>query len=281
METENKHEDFALLKHAKPPFELSRDECWEQLTLKIEDDTPVPSLSREPKRWLWALAASILLLGLSLIAANQYSDSYYVPFAQQDTLYLPDSSQVILRAGSKISFKPLWWSLSRELHFEGEAFFSVKKGSQFRVLSKAGQTTVLGTRFKINTFAEHYDVYCQEGRVRIDKLKVKDSFILGSGEYLSIGKGELRKGTGSDAQSLAWLKQQFYFDRTPIQEVLAEIERSYAIEIQYQIASEKPQLLSAAFEQPRDPREALRVICEVFELKLKEVSKDRFDLIAQ
>lgn len=275
------HEDFALLRQAKPPFELSRDESWDQLLEKIEVGTPLRSLKQSRRIWVWAVAASVFLFCLSFWAAKQYSTSYYTPLAQQDTLYLPDSSQVILRAGSRISFKPIWWLLAREVQFEGEAFFSVKKGAQFRVLSKAGQTAVLGTRFKINTFAEHYDVYCQEGRVGVSRLEGSDSFFLASGERLSLVDGQLKKASGTDAQSLAWLKQQFYFDRTPLTEVLAEIERSYAIEIQYRPPSAAPQLLSAAFDQPDKPDEALKIICEVFDLQLKEISGDRFYLITQ
>ncbi|MEL7534585.1 MAG: FecR domain-containing protein [Bacteroidota bacterium] len=280
MKTENMPEDFALLQHAKPPFELSRDESWDQLLDKIEAGTPLRSLTSTRKTWFWAIAASVLLLGLSLLAANQYSESYYVPLAQQDTLYLPDSSQVILRAGSKISFRPLWWPVAREVQFEGEAFFSVKKGSQFRVVSQAGQVQVLGTRFQINTFGAHYDVYCQAGRVGVSQARGGEAFFLAPGERLFLVDGRLKKESGTDTQSLAWLKHQFYFDRTPIAEVLAEIERSYAIEIQYQSSTQEPQLLSAAFDQPETPREALRIICKVFDLSLKKITADRFHLIA-
>ncbi|MEL6653095.1 MAG: FecR domain-containing protein [Bacteroidota bacterium] len=270
-----------IFRNAKPPFASSKEENWEILQQKIAEDTPVRSYQKPQNLWLWAAAASVLVICLSLWAANQYHESYYVPLAQQDTLYLPDSSQVILRAGSRIAYQPIWWYVSREVQFEGEAFFRVKRGSQFELRSQAGITQVLGTRFQVNTFDGHYEVYCQEGRVGVRETEASELVEITFGERLSLEAGQVVKSQSSDSESLAWLQQKFYFDHRPIRDVLAEMERSYDIKIQYEFTIEADLLLTAAFNKPEDPKSALVIICQVFGLELTQSGPSRFTLTAK
>ena len=87
--------------------------------------------------------------------------------AEHTEVYLPDSSQVILNAESKISFNKKTWDENRNVTLEGEAFFKVAKGKRFTVATESGIITVLGTQFNVENRKNFFEVTCYEGLVSV------------------------------------------------------------------------------------------------------------------
>lgn len=95
--------------------------------------------------------------------------------------HLPDESEVTLYPHSEISYNSIIWMFSRDLDFNGKAFFKVSKGSRFTVHAKSGTVSVLGTQFMITESDERMSVECMEGKVNVASV---------SGEFVIITAGE-------------------------------------------------------------------------------------------
>ena len=67
------------------------------------------------------------------------------------------------------------------MHFTGEGFFSVQKGSRFKVVSQQGIVEVLGTQFNILSRKGTYEVACVEGKVKVHDSKKISGVILTAG----------------------------------------------------------------------------------------------------
>ncbi|MBD1431539.1 FecR domain-containing protein [Sphingobacterium sp. DN00404] len=84
---------------------------------------------------------------------------------------LADSTVVVLRPHSTLQISADYDRIERNVMLEGNAFFEVKKDKEkpFIVHSKHLETTVLGTRFSVNSPIDDGDhsVFLEEGKVRI------------------------------------------------------------------------------------------------------------------
>jgi len=146
--------------------------------------------------------------------------------AEKTTIELPDTSKVILNAGSEVAYDEKEWASNRKIELKGEAFFDVAKGAKFEVFTEKGTVTVLGTEFNVKQRGSYFEVACFEGIVRVTSgnetkiLKVGDNFRLFNGEVIS-GKHAF--------ESPKWTNNVSHFNRIAVSEVFAEFERQYGI----------------------------------------------------
>lgn len=190
-------------------------------------DTTATKVKPLIPKWLYAVAACIVLfVGYNFI----FQETVYVTqIAEQTEFKLPDDSEVRLNADSKITFKGFNWEDDRKLNLQGEAFFKVKKGKTFTVISEQGDVTVLGTQFSVNSRVDTYIVQCYEGKVQV-ALKENKTLILKKGAAIIFQKGnyESYKVFGEKPQ---WLSNESSFHKVNIKEVVAELERQYNIKV--------------------------------------------------
>ena len=88
----------------------------------------------------------------------------------RDTVFLADSSMVVLEPGAKLYFEDSFKTAKREVILEGNAFFKVTKNplSPFYVHSNNIVTQVLGTSFFVKTFgSEDVEVSVRTGKVAV------------------------------------------------------------------------------------------------------------------
>ncbi|MDA3928562.1 MAG: FecR family protein [Prolixibacteraceae bacterium] len=95
--------------------------------------------------------------------------------SSSNVVFLPDNSRVFLADGATVTVSHLF--NQRNVKLEGEAYFEVKKGSDFYVKTNEGGVLVIGTRFSVNSSNQSLLVHCFEGVVGVDynKQKVKIS----------------------------------------------------------------------------------------------------------
>jgi transmembrane sensor len=155
-DTEDSH--LAFSKHTNRMRELGAD---------INFGAPVydyPVHNTKKTRLRWSLAA-VLLLGISY-----YFYSFFFPPAQPlatdksevstkygsrtTKLILPDSTQVWLNAGSKLSYNKSYGNGLREVSLSGEAYFDVVKNPAhpFIIHTSSIDIKVLGTAFNVKSF---------------------------------------------------------------------------------------------------------------------------------
>jgi len=177
-------------------------------------------------QWVYAAAAAVVLfLGYSFFFQQT---TYQAQLAEQTSFQLPDGSEVMLNAGSEIAFKSFNWDSNRTLNLIGEAYFKVKKGSKFTVITKEGTVAVLGTQFTVNSRNDFYNVTCFEGKVKVTSGKL--NHILTPGNAISIQDNIATPYKTTEATP-SWTTQESSFNEVSIYEVVTELERQYNITV--------------------------------------------------
>lgn len=149
--------------------------------------------------------------------------------AQTKTFKLPDNSEVLLNATSKITFNEKKWKNKRDLKLEGEAYFKVQKGKTFSVNTDDGVVKVLGTHFNVKGRKNYFEVTCYEGLVSVTfhNKTVK----LPPGKTFRVINNQIENVPDSNAENPSWIQQESSFDRIPLDQVIAELERQYDLKI--------------------------------------------------
>ena len=258
-------------------FLISKEEVWENLLLQLDEpQMKTKRVSLISPRYRFAVAASlILLLGLAGFF-RLYTRTISSPAGQHLTFYLPDSSLIELNAQSEIRYHPYWFRFSRTLALDGEAFFKVTSGIRFNVLSKRGETTVLGTSFNIYSRNNDYSVTCFTGKVRVVSAEKSERVLLNPDEQAFINKeGFLRFVQEINTQTAkSWRDNMFVFTGSSVIDVLQEIERQYNIKI---ILHGNPNLTyTGNFSKSLSEKEVLNLVCTPLGLKFEPTSNNEF-----
>jgi ferric-dicitrate binding protein FerR (iron transport regulator) len=225
-------------------------------TIGITQSLPKTRLVRLPAAL--TLAASLLLLVTAiwlLKNAAGLKQEKPVLLAERTganeikTILLPDSSVVILNAGSSLQFSSdLGSTEHREVWLEGNAFFNVKKDAAIRkfvVHSRSLNVTVLGTELNVDARSAAIEVTLVSGKVKVEQAgKPNDPAYLFPGYKASLDT--LSKTISlSVANSLlysAWTEGKWNFRHTSLEEIAHLISEYYGTNVSFH--NEKSKRLS-------------------------------------
>ena len=183
------------------------------------------------KKYLRIAAVIALVVGISYFYNTASMDQVVsTQYAERAAVTLPDNSEVLLNAGSKISYQKKKWEKNRNIVLEGEAFFKVAKGETFRVSTNMGVVRVLGTQFNVENREDFFEVSCYEGLVSV-RYNEKD-IELPAGQALMVINGQLTTYAIAEAQQPSWLLQESSFKSVPLKFVLEEFERQFDVEVE-------------------------------------------------
>ncbi|KAA5825079.1 DUF4974 domain-containing protein [Algibacter amylolyticus] len=181
------------------------------------------------KTFMKIAAVLVVLLTSSYFLFFNNVNSFETQIAQTETFNLPDDSEVILNAQSKLSYNKKEWASNRSLELKGEAFFKVTKGEKFTVQTSAGFIQVLGTQFNVKQRDKYFEVACYEGSVSVTSNQ--GEVILKPGKTFRVVDGEVVDIKDFNAKSPSWLAKESSFDNVPLWQVIAELEAQYDIQI--------------------------------------------------
>lgn len=181
--------------------------------------------------YTYRVAAMLAVLISAYYFISTKNTVYTTNFAEKTSFELPDSSKINLNADSKITFKSKNWKNHRELRLKGEAYFSVKKGSKFRVNTTLGAVSVLGTKFNVLARDNYFEVFCYEGLVSVQYKNETIKVPAGSSFKALNSKSEFTDSITETAPS--WLQNNSSFKSVPYRYVIKEIERQYNIKVTY------------------------------------------------
>jgi transmembrane sensor len=206
-----------------------------------------------PYRTVFRLAASILLiLGIAFLSykvgIERYDNANMVDQlamrevstqkGQRVNLRFSDGTTVLLNSASILRFPEKFSGGIREVHLDGEAYFNVVTQEDRQFIVRAGETKVevLGTKFNVRAWQEDgiVEVVVAEGKVayRVEGELPENSVILTRG-YLSclLEDGSIASPKPVSLNTyLAWLDGKLIFDKTPVRDVLKQLERNYDME---------------------------------------------------
>ncbi|MBN1145466.1 MAG: FecR domain-containing protein [Bacteroidales bacterium] len=171
-------------------------------------------------------------------------------------LTLSDGTEVWVNRNSVFRYANKFSSRERKVSIKGEAFFKVAKtGSPFLVDAGETQVRVLGTRFNVNNYKEGRltEVVVEEGKVLFEeKSRTRNSVMLEAGEkgtYLG-KRTPISKQADFNNNAASWVNQQLSFDNVPLQQVVQDVARYFAVDLV--LAKELENcLFSGEFSNPR------------------------------
>lgn len=193
-------------------------------------------LSKKPKvitfnfKTIMKVAAILVIMLTSSYFLFFNTDlNFETQIAQTNTLTLPDGSEVILNAATRLHYNKKEWKAQRFLDLEGEAFFKVQKGEKFTVNTSAGTVQVLGTQFNVKRRIGYFEVQCYEGLVAVN-YKGK-TVKLPPGKSFRVVDGHIQLVDEFDAEMPSWLQEESTFNKVPFGEVIKELQRQYDIKV--------------------------------------------------
>jgi len=266
--------------HQFPEIELqyavSEEKVWESLSFQLDKPRLYSGGFSQSFFFRIAAAASILLFLGAAGFFRFYTKTVYTSAGQHLVYYLPDSSKIELNAKSSVNYHPFWYQVSRAVTLDGEAFFKVNKGNRFKVGSRLGETTVLGTSFNIYSRNNDYSVTCFSGKVRVVSAEKNERVLLNPNERAFINKdGFLRFAQETNVQSIkSWRDNMFVFTGSTVASVFQEIERQYNIKIHFQ--ADPGLTYTGNFSRSLSGKEVLDLVCTSLGIKFDAKSDTEF-----
>lgn len=274
-------------------FELSHyssEQAWEKVAGRIHQHPQrkpaiVQRLVTQP---FMRLAATILLAALLSVAGYEMFDrwiaqgkmiSINAPAAAVESVTLPDGTRVSLNSNTHLSYPEKFGDQTREVTIEGEAFFEVTPNREKPFIIHAGnaQVKVLGTSFNVRAYpgAREMEVIVKTGKVQVLNNQTNhtpDELILTPGDKGTLvhQSRQLLKSTNENPNYMAWKTHDLIFRATSLDEVIANLENVYKVNIRLEDPELGGQLLTAHFNNyPLDF--ILKVIETTFRLETQQV----------
>ncbi len=242
-----------------------KEKIWSKARLKAEVPGYKQRIFNNKFLLSAAVAASVLLMLSLMFNIYQFNSKEVVevksPLAMGDktevinTLYtergvkgkivLEDSTVVWLNSDSKLVYPEHFASDCREVRFEGEGFFEVKKNSEWPMVvttEKGMSIKVLGTKFHLRSYnnddTEQATLFT--GKIQLAKLikgkggvMEKRTFDMIPNEVVVFNKTgvQLISQNVDTTKKVAWKRGELLFEETPTTEVVKMLERWHGTKI--------------------------------------------------
>ncbi len=206
-------------------------------------------------RWAFASAAAVLVIAFSLyqIVYNTHGiQTISTQPVEKTMVRLPDGSEVWLNSESTLQYPKKFSSKERKVRLTGEAYFTViKDNAPFLVCTENARTQVLGTAFDVWARHEETRVIVKRGHVRL----MRSSRDTTSVDLLKNQMSRIdQKHPPETPQSvnaenrIGWMEGRLIFEKTPLSEILEEVERFYGVKINLTNDTLSRETLTASFE---------------------------------
>lgn len=241
-------------------FDLKR-RMWNE----VQKET---NFKRIPNRglyyWIAAAAACIVLVFglLTKLPSTDSSLQTHITYqtiktrnGQKMKIYLPDSTLVVLNAGSELRFPSQFEDSARKVTLIGEAYFKVTKDATrpFTIESQHTKVRVLGTAFTLRSYTnENTRLVVEEGKVRFSEKNGNEALILTAeqkGEYSSDEKSLTSENVYS-SRYLSWKENKLEFSNESLAEIAPVLERWYGIKVQIKSKKTATIRFSGSYENP-------------------------------
>lgn len=203
---------------------------------------PLASLSEaraaRPTLWRSANSLGLLLLCGALLTGGylEYSAEtvlYSTYIGERRSIELADHSQLELNTNTQVSVRIS--PLKRQVTLtQGEAMFTVQheRLRPFTVQANTLQIRDIGTRFNVKLHPERINVAVLEGEVELDDGRSVKHQPLTAGKQVvyTFNHGLKQAQAVETEQVTAWQQGHLVFKRTPLREVVAELERYHPVQ---------------------------------------------------
>lgn len=224
--------------HQPADVQIDKEALWKRIaasTAKVPQPLANKASGRIVNmRYIWAGVAAAVVIGVIFLKTFQGAEIVQKTSAtEQASVLLPDRSEILLDAGSEISYNKHNWDKQRDVHLDGLAFFEVQKGKTFEVHTQHGTVTVLGTSFSVYARPDRMEVYCKTGKVSVRSNRNTDvSQILLPNEKVIFKDGNKTFVPTDSLNSAGWIDGIYTFSNLPVGLAMDELERQFDVAIQ-------------------------------------------------
>lgn len=190
-----------------------------------------------------------------------------VAYGEERHIFLPDSSEIWLNAGTTIKYPQKFRGNQRLVWLNGEAYFSVKndKLKAFIVQTEQLSVKVLGTRFNVKAYAgeEKTITTLTSGKVEVNiddesrALIPNEQFTFNS-RTSSI---EIVQIAPNEAQG--WITGQLIFNNSSFNEILQTLERRFDVSFYNNTSIASSRLYTVKFLKDENIEDILDVLVDV------------------
>ncbi len=241
-------------KHRYRASEVDMKAVWENIQLGERSTTAEKQWFRLlPLSSLVRYAAAVVVITLiSLLAWNYTSHKspatisqvngrpvqleYKTLKGQRETVTLPDGSRVKLNFESRISYQSDFGNAHRDLVLEGEAFFEVMPDPSrpFNIQTGELTTTVVGTSFNINAYADHPQirVAVRTGKVKVASGTQENKRVTLVPDEMSVfekNNGSLTSQGFDPEKEFGWASNTIILENADFKEIRRILEKEYAV----------------------------------------------------
>ncbi len=250
----------------------------------------VPRPIKRNRKVIHRVAFSLAAITLLFIAYGYFSHSDELSYrnqvttskGQRQTVYLPDSSLVILNASSEIQYNSDF-NTKRRVYIKGEAYFDVTHNEKipFVVQTEDLNITVLGTAFNVNTVLDNKSVSLERGKVNVLIKTSQNSLNLLPKEELiyNTKTSEVTKRNFSITKALAWKDNMLILDNLIFKDALYKINNYYGVSFRIIDEKIKQKKITGAFKE-QNIDEFINSIKFIADVEIKKVSHNEY-LITQ
>ena len=269
------------------PASLKEYPGQEEIQLKSK---AVLSNKNQKRKVINSLTFSLAAITLIFIAYGYFSPSNELSYTnqvttnkgQRQTVYLPDSSLVVLNALSEIKYNSDFKN-QRRVYVKGEAYFDVTHNEKipFIVHTEDLNITVLGTAFNVSTVFDNKSVSLERGKVNVLIKASKNSLNLLPKEELiyNTKTSDVTKRNFNITKALAWKENMLILDNLIFKRALYKINNFYGVS--FKITDEKinQKKITGAFKE-QNIDEFINSIEFIADVKIKKVNHNEY-LITQ
>lgn len=210
---------------------------WNQFFTNIVDR--MRRFAMPPLRPAMISLAATAVAVIALIIINPFIDvgtQQVTTYNKQKMLVdLSDGSRIHINSGSTLKFPKQFTDEIREVHLTGEAFFEIKTDERpFVVVTATARTTVLGTKFNVRARDASTLVIVKEGSVLVSSADTEEEEVILTQNQMSRVADHVAPEDPQDVDAehlIGWLENRLVFERTPLNEIVRELERFYDIRV--------------------------------------------------
>lgn len=223
-----------------------------------------------------AVMTGLLIGGLVLYFVRKPSYAYIsTPYAAIKTVWLPDSSEVVLNANSSIRFNKHHTNNKREVWVTGEAFFKVRhiniagKAQPFAVYAGDAVIEVLGTQFNVKSLNNSTGVLLKEGKVKFSIPASHSETIMQPNDYCQYNatQGKIITRVADPASFTTWMEHKYRFENAPVKEVCETLKEYFGYDFIIRKEILNTQTVSGTLELQNE-QVLLQVLSELLNAKV-------------
>lgn len=242
-------------------------ELYQQLT----GHTPTQGRQRKGRAFWWS-AAAVLLLSAAVWWWQPRRSTPSAVYTEVRTMQehqlivLPDSSTVILNAGSRLDYPVTFTGEQREVTLDGEGYFDIRPLPDKPFMVRTGKliTRVLGTAFNIRAYGDAPEITVTVTRGKVSVGDAEKTFgIVEPNQQLTFDREvkHYRQQVVDAKAAIAWQEHDLFFNDITLSEAIRQLEERFGVRIRLERAALGQQRFTATFLKGEDIEEVLTVIC--------------------